>query len=221
MGWGLFGKLPQKRDFLALGLPRAVLEPFENWLQSAVAASRNQLGGGWQDRYLVAPIWRFWIGKDVFGTQCAGALMPSVDGVGRFFPLSILWAADEGASIPCPLFEPRGDWYAAIEQRLLTVLDQEAAIVPERLIEGLPAPEAAGAGPDPAARPLRRGFGWQEEGPVDELMPRLIAADLFAITPMRSYWWTQGGEGGKPMVYSHNALPDAVFFTTMINGELA
>src|SRR5690606_31180273 len=58
MGFGLFGKLPQKRDFVALGVPRAVLEPFETWLQSAVAASRSDLGLGWQERYLVAPIWR-------------------------------------------------------------------------------------------------------------------------------------------------------------------
>ena len=43
MAWGLFGKLPQKRDFVALGIPHAVLHPFETWLQSAVAASRNEL----------------------------------------------------------------------------------------------------------------------------------------------------------------------------------
>ena len=56
MAFGTFGKLPQKRDFIALNLPRAVLEPFETWLQQAVAASRNELGNAWQDIYLVSPL---------------------------------------------------------------------------------------------------------------------------------------------------------------------
>ena len=85
MGFGVFGKLPQKRDFVALNLPRAVLEPFETWLQSAVALSRNELGPSWQDIYLVSPIWRFWIGA----RHIVGALRrradASVDSVGRFF----------------------------------------------------------------------------------------------------------------------------------------
>ena len=89
MGFGLFGKLPQKRDFVSVNLPLAVLNPFETWLQSAVAASRSEIGRGWEDYYLVAPIWRFWLGREIFGTVCAGALMPSVDQVGRYFPLAI------------------------------------------------------------------------------------------------------------------------------------
>src|SRR5262245_11063690 len=48
MSFGVFGKLPQKRDFVALNIPRAVLEPFETWLQSAVAASRNELKDDWR-----------------------------------------------------------------------------------------------------------------------------------------------------------------------------
>ena len=94
MAFGVFGKLPQKRDFIALNLPRTVLEPFETWLQSAVAASRSELGAAWQELYLVSPIWRFWIGGEIFGVACAGALIPSVDKVGRFFPLAILYCAE-------------------------------------------------------------------------------------------------------------------------------
>ena len=110
MGFGIFGKLPQKRDFIALNLPRAVLEPFENWLQSAIAASRNELGTAWQDLYLVSPIWRFWIGGDILTTACAGALMPSVDSVGRFFPLAIIYHAEPGEVIVPPPFDPLDVW---------------------------------------------------------------------------------------------------------------
>ena len=110
MAFGVFGKLPQKRDFIALNIPRMVLEPFETWLQSAVAASRSELGAAWQDLYLVSPIWRFWIGSDIFGVACAGALIPSVDKVGRFFPLSILYCADAQSGIVAPPFDPLDVW---------------------------------------------------------------------------------------------------------------
>ena len=48
MGFGLFGKLPQKRDFISLGISGDVLSPLETWLQTAVAASRSELGRGWE-----------------------------------------------------------------------------------------------------------------------------------------------------------------------------
>ena len=79
MGFGLFGKLPQKRDFISLGISGDVLSPLETWLQSAVAASRNELGRGWEELYLVAPIWRFWIGDDML----RGKLRRRADAVGR------------------------------------------------------------------------------------------------------------------------------------------
>lgn len=221
MGYGLFGKMPQKRDFLALGLSRAVLEPFETWLQSAVAASRSDLGGSWQEQYLVAPIWRFWIGKEIFGAQCAGALMPSVDGVGRFFPLAILYCAEADEDIPPPVFEPRGDWYGAIEDRLLSVLDPEIETAPDRLTEGLPKPVAAGAISGPLAADTKRGFAWRGDEDVDAFVTTLVASELRALAPTRSYWWTRGTAESGAMVYSRNALPDPFFYTLMIRGSLA
>ena len=112
MGFGLFGKLPQKRDFMSVNLPHAVLNPFETWLQSAVAASRNEIGRNWENYYLVAPIWRFWLGKDVLGTACTGSLMPSVDQVGRYFPLAIMYWAEPGETLTPPLINPIDGWYA-------------------------------------------------------------------------------------------------------------
>ena len=56
--------------------------------------------------YLVSPIWRFWIGSDIFGVSCAGALIPSVDKVGRFFPLAILYCADDRARHRCAAVRP-------------------------------------------------------------------------------------------------------------------
>lgn len=219
MGFGLFGKLPQKRDFVALGIARAQLEPFETWLQSAVAASRNDLGSAWQEHYLVAPVWRFWIGGDILGADCVGALIPSVDGVGRFFPLSILYTAEAGAELPPPSFDPLDPWYAEIEARLLTVLDPEAAIEVERLTEGLARPVPQAAQPEPAGAAFRKGLVWEgEAGGAAPLLAALALADYREACRGRSFWWTEGGASTGAMVYVRNALPDPFFFTSMLKG---
>lgn len=142
MPYGLFGKVPQKRDFLSVNTPSMVLTPFETWLQSAVAASRNELGRTWQDHYLVSPIWRFWIGEQILGTAVAGALMPSVDQVGRYFPLSILYYAEPEDDLPPPLLAPLDHWYGEIEQRLLRALSEETDAYLGGVLLGLGRPDA-------------------------------------------------------------------------------
>src|SRR5687767_13437663 len=88
MAKGLYGKLHAKRDFVAIGVPRGFLTCWEPWLQGAMSASRDDLAQGWQDAFLTAPIWRFWLGSALCGSPVLGAIMPSVDGVGRCFPLT-------------------------------------------------------------------------------------------------------------------------------------
>jgi type VI secretion system protein ImpM len=220
MGFGVFGKLPQKRDFVALNLPRAVLEPFETWLQQAVAASRNELGNAWQDIYLVSPIWRFWIGGDILTTPCAGALMPSVDSVGRFFPLAIMYLPEPGRQIVPPPFDALDIWYFTIEERLLAVLDPEAGIAVERLTEGLSVPDTMEA-PAPLPMHFKRGSVWRSDGgAASEVLSLLMNADYWDQLAGRSFWWTNGGSNAAPLIYARNALPDPLFYVNMIKGNL-
>jgi type VI secretion system protein ImpM len=220
MAFGVFGKLPQKRDFVALNVPRAVLEPFETWLQSAVAASRNELRDDWQEYYLVAPIWRFWIGGDILGVECAGSLIPSVDKVGRFFPLTILYCAGNGQGIVAPPFDPLDEWYSAIEKRLLSCLQENAEIDVSRLTDGLLPPQSVAAPPQPQPVTFKRGFVWRARNNASvDILPALMAADYWACLKSRSFWWTSGGSAGGQLVYARNGLPDAFFYADMIKGQ--
>ena len=65
MQCSLFGKLPARRDFIAVKAPREFLAAWEPWLQSAISSSRNELGKDWQPAFLTAPIWRFWLGEEI------------------------------------------------------------------------------------------------------------------------------------------------------------
>ncbi|MBC8130724.1 MAG: type VI secretion system-associated protein TagF [Rhizobiaceae bacterium] len=215
---GLFGKYPQKRDFVSLGLPRPILEPFETWMQSAVAASRNQLGRDWQDLYLVAPLWRFWIGPGVFGTGCAGVTMPSVDGVGRFFPMTLIGHGEEGTFSLPPTMRSDDGWYRALEDRLLETLEDDATSDPSSLLSGLDHP---GAADDRAEQgtDLHRGKLWRSDTPgAEDLLQGLRDEDYVAATAGRSIWWTDGSQTSGASVYSCGGLPDPYFYISMIGG---
>lgn len=219
MGYGIFGKLPQKRDFVAFGIPRSILEPFETWLQSAVAASRNELGSEWQDRYLVAPIWHFWGGREIFGVDCAGAIMPSVDQVGRFFPLSILFYDESGNGLIPPARSGNEDWYADLDERLLQTLDEEAVIEAKLLTEGLQPPAEEKQEPENPGEDFNSGMLWrQDDIAVGELISGISDQDYRAACQGRSFWWTNGGASFGPIVYSQHGLPDPYFYTSMITG---
>src|SRR4051812_15619305 len=146
MSCGLYGKLPMKRDFISVSTPHAFLERWEPWLQGGIAASRIALGAQWQDVFLRAPIWRFWLGTEICGLPAMGSFMPSVDGVGRFFPLTAFACGEQGSAFPAPQRDPQSEWFAEVEAMLLDALDEDAAY--DRVLaalENLPLPARAPA----------------------------------------------------------------------------
>lgn len=103
-GW--FGKLPHLGDFASRRLPPGFVRRWDRWLQRGLAGARGQLGERWPAVYLVAPILRFWVGPKVLDEHAwAGLMMPSVDRVGRHFPLTIAQVVDPQANDgPLPNF---------------------------------------------------------------------------------------------------------------------
>src|SRR5262249_60294360 len=108
MQCSLYGKVPAKRDFIAIGAPREFLNAWEPWLQGAISASRTALGERWQPAFLTAPIWRFWLGADICGRGVIGAFMSSLDRGGPHFSLTRVSFADEQAPCPRPGLRPQG-----------------------------------------------------------------------------------------------------------------
>jgi len=118
-GW--FGKMPNLGDFVSRRLPHEFIRGWDDWLQSGMAKARAELGAAWPARYLVAPVRRFWLAPGLLGdTGWAGVLMPSVDGVGRYFPLTIA-AAVAGRDLASVL--AASAWFRAIDAAGRKVLD--------------------------------------------------------------------------------------------------
>ncbi len=218
---GLFGKLPAKRDFVAADAPRRFLEVWEPWLQASVATSRQMLGAAWSEAYNRAPIWRFWLGADFCGEATIGAFMPSVDGVGRSFPLAV-FAGEGGASLLPPELDSNDQWCEAAEAILLDALEPNASF------EAIAARVAAMA--PPALQPRAAEISGIEELPEGGVLVRDIDRQLsLAFRAARrfghrhtfasqSFWWTIGGEGFTPLALSLVGLPPAARFADMLTG---
>jgi type VI secretion system protein ImpM len=88
---GFAGKLPSHGDFISRRLPAALLVPWETWLDAALERSRETLGEGWLKAYLSSPIWCFSLEPGCCGDRLvAGVMMPSLDRIGRYYPLTIM-----------------------------------------------------------------------------------------------------------------------------------
>ena len=223
MRCGLFGKLGARRDFIALATPRSFLEAWEPWVQSSMSASRYQLGDQWQQAFLTAPVWRFWLGADICGTTVVGAIMSSLDGMGRYYPLTLHGIADAAAPISPPDVDTLDEWFGTAESFLLSTLAQDAAFEDISLrLDGLAAPPtmsraAAGTG----IMSLGEGMSAMINAGTDFAATlsalRAASPEVYAAA---SFWWTVGGGDFPPLALSCRGLPDPYRYSTLLTGDL-
>ncbi|WP_020177143.1 type VI secretion system-associated protein TagF [Methyloferula stellata] len=220
MQYGLFGKLPARRDFIAHAVPRSFLRFWETWLEKSMSESRAKLGAGaWEETFRSAPIWRFWLGADVCGQAILGAFMPSMDAVGRYFPLTLI-AMPDGDVVRPPNVDPRHAWFEKIEDILLSALAPDTSL--DTVLEEIGNLKNAGAevAHEPVAEPK---FGT----PLND-RPALPLAELFAVCRLAyqdcsvaatTFWWTAGGEGFRPVGLMRKHFPETRVFTDMLTGH--
>ena len=97
---GFYGKLPSRGDFVRAGLPAGFVAPWDAWLQAVLPGSRILLGERWQPAWMEAPVWRFVLRAGECGPGAVlGLWMPSVDAVGRAFPLTIAAVFASGPAV--------------------------------------------------------------------------------------------------------------------------
>ncbi|HUN91007.1 MAG TPA: type VI secretion system-associated protein TagF [Burkholderiaceae bacterium] len=141
---GFFGKAIAYGDFVARRLPRSFVDPWDAWLRCGLLASRATLGESWFDAFLTCPIWRYTLGSGICGDATwAGVLMPSVDRVGRYYPLTVAAAGASTAAMR-RWIDCGDDWYAGAETlaRLALREDFDADAL-DAALDRLPSPGCA------------------------------------------------------------------------------
>jgi type VI secretion system protein ImpM len=137
-------------DFASRRLGPEFIEPWDDWLAGGLAALRQARPDAWLAEYLASPSWRFLLLPGVLPGAAsqqawAGVLMPSVDRVGRYFPLTLALPAGAGPACTQQL-QGLWHWLALLDELARDALFEDWTA--ERLDEALAAlalPERASA----------------------------------------------------------------------------
>ncbi len=185
----------------------------------------------WRDAYLAGPAWRFVLAEGVCGTGAyAGVLMPSVDRVGRCFPLTIVsqWADSACAiDVACGASE----WFDAIEdiaaegveradldafdarvaraESLLRFNEIDAAVVLRQALGRCEFPQGSAQW----HVPLDSVHSLQKA--VNALAARELERSLRPL----SIWWSDGSDDVGAAWLCTRGLPDARSFGAMLTGR--
>jgi type VI secretion system protein ImpM len=221
---GFCGKLPIRADFVIRHVPLACVEPWHDWMAQWLIATRAALGDAWLDAYLYGPIWRFALPAGLVGPGAvAGTLMPSVDSVGRYFPLTIALQMPSTAALAAAVMNGAA-WFSGAEELSLAALEGE--LDPDALSERLAAlalpPANAGRTdvkpcPTLAEPGLVLSFDPEKES-AETLLARHAPAQLDAGN---SVWWTLGSESFPPAMLLAIGLPAPSAFAAMLSGQWA
>jgi type VI secretion system protein ImpM len=232
---GLYGKLPSHGDFLRRRTSDAFVDVWDLWLQQCIAASRSALGDRWLDLYLTSPAWRFACAADVCGPATVlGLMVPSVDRVGRYFPLTIV--AEAPRELGAFVAASQGAAFFTLAEQLLvdTLAEEEIDFdrfdgrvqrLRESLADVLRQPPVV---LDPTAAALLAGpceTGWQMPlGSVEQfasVWSQLVSHRLSDLYAPLSLWWTDGSAAVEPSCLVVNGLPHPTSFKTFLDGSWA
>ena len=220
---GFYGKIPSKGDFVQRRLDRAFTNSWDDWLQGCMDSSRARLDSDWLAKYLVSPLWRFALPPGIFSENAiVGVIMPSVDSVGRHFPLTM------GLELPPELdlfhFAINQDsWFEGLEDLALFALEPEFSMDEfEQRLEK----HACTFSEFPAASlpPVEGRMGWLHAGEnCQSLLNASYAQQLkqsaLAKFSAPSLWWTAGSETNKPAFLVYEGLPSQSEYASFLTGD--
>jgi type VI secretion system protein ImpM len=219
-GW--FGKVAALGDFSARRLPPEFVQRCDDWLSRGVQTSRQQLGERWLQTYLHAPLWRFAWSPGIAGPQWwMGVMMPSVDNVGRYFPLVV--------AHPSPCAPDSGSDQTALQRWM-----DHVAHAAMRTLQ-------PGSSVDSFEAELAQAPAWQASPPVGlPAVQRLVGRDRYSgganpslglwlegvatahlhqQTQGMSLWWLPDGGHGQGSFSFGPGLPGPDHFTDLLLGQ--
>jgi type VI secretion system protein ImpM len=227
-GW--YGKMPGLGDFASRRLPPEFIAAWDAWLQRSIASSRRELGEAWLDAFLTSPMWRFALAPGVCGAAAwAGLVLPSVDKVGRYFPLTFAAALPPDTDVAALLAAQA--WYAQLESVGLSALDP--ACTPDALESTLSGCSfTAGtamrnAGFGPALTDCLRGasrvpcaFNFESADALAGAMAATadeIGSEAFTA---KSLLWSVAHDTGVTEFHCSTGLPPDDYYAVLLRGPL-
>ena len=228
---GFYGKLPSHGDFLRRRVSDAFVDAWDAWLQECLAASRTALGARWLDLYLTSPAWRFACAAGACGpAPVVGLLAPSVDQVGRYFPLTIISELPAHASLVTAAASSR--FFDGAERLVIETLAAERVDF-DRFDRGVVALEeelpaialSPGLALDPTASAVLTDTpqAWQlplaASSDVGFAFQQLVSLHLEAAYRPLVVWWTDGSAVVEPSCLVLKGLPGPALYPALLEGS--
>lgn len=216
---GIFGKLPAHGDFVSRHLPSNFISVWDEWLQCSVAGSRELAGEGWLDDYLTSPMWRFALRSGVVNESAwVGVLVPSVDSVGRYFPLTI--TIPVGSSIN--LFDymaSNGHVFEMLEAAALSTLQDQLDV--DQLVNLLEGQAAALSSDEISGVTVHRQGRVMIGGCSEASRYAVLLQKQFNDAKSYSLWMTGETVNAPATTFIADGLPTVHEYTSMLNGYWA
>ncbi|HET9359648.1 MAG TPA: type VI secretion system-associated protein TagF [Vicinamibacterales bacterium] len=230
---GFYGKLPSHGDFLRRRVSDAFVGVWDGWLQECLAASRSALADRWLDVYLTSPVWRFACAAGACGSApVVGVMAPSVDRVGRYFPLTLV--AELPPDTPTLLASVLGanGFFDGAERLVIETLERDTIDLEtfdEQLVGLGQTLERSGAAAGVvleggAALLLNDGAeGWQlpigSAGDLGGTFTQLVSQRLSDLYGPMVLWWTNGSSIVPPSCLVVKGLPHPDSFAGLLDGS--
>jgi type VI secretion system protein ImpM len=228
---GFYGKLPSHGDFVRRRVSDAFVDAWDAWLRECLAASRTALGPRWLDVYLTSPAWRFVCASGACGpAPVVGLLAPSVDQVGRYFPLTLVSELPADASLVSAA-AVAAPFLDSAEQLVIETLAAETVDFDrfDRGVEALEA-ELGSVSMTPATVLDSAALSVLVESPQAWHVPlgassdltsafeQLLSLQLEARYRPLVLWWTDGSAMIEPSWLVLKGLPGPALYPALLEG---
>lgn len=228
---GYYGKVPTHGDFVGKGLPRQFREPWDTWLQQIMHISKQQLAHSWMQHFLTFPLYRFALSAGICGEQTwLGVLIPSVDQVGRYYPMTLCRSISHSKNLLSALTDYQ-DWYQEAEILVLSCLNDDFSL--DNFEQQLSAMETKinqailnkSEVPTSIQRVVQRhpNAAWRVGGlkfdELNVLNPLLLHCLLDDFCTSYSFWFTQGNEDSQSSILLAKGLPPFAGATALLDGQ--
>jgi len=221
---GYCGKIPSLGDFVSLGLDASLEQSWNEWVQAALAVSREKLQGQWLDNYLTSPIWHFAVSGGVCSDRnFAGTLIPSVDNVGRYYPFTLFYQADID---PLQFWQEQA-FFQQNEQQLLSILDDECVLLnwykkltPLSLdVTPITPYKQTLLSPNSHQPNWLLSATGEQIGGIGSDQLGLLQQTLNQQFNRYSIWWTAGSDKIAPCTLIFSGMPSAATYAGMLDGD--
>ena len=225
---GYYGKVSTHGDFVSRGLPASFINPWDSWLQEAVINSRQQLGDNWLNCYLTGPIYRFVLAPGICGEHgWMGIMMPSVDRIGRYYPITIVTKNRLNIN-PFLALVDEAEWFTNVEALALSSLADNFNLQQfnrelDLVTANVNSSDCGAATTDEQITQQASNNAWQKSLETGQTMSQLIPCFLDNLLKEHyfaySVWWTQGSEQVASSFLICEGLPPFDGVAAMLDGN--